>query len=246
MKIFASDFDGTFSHDLQENLLAVRAWRQEGNLFGIVTGRDSVMAAECLSLCEGECDFLLVCNGAVLLDGSGKVLSARTVHPSATGPALRLAKRFNALVFLAERPDSHDVLISKTPDVPTVPLSQSVKKGRVCQFTAKFPDRERLLGFAAAMRREVGDRMNPQYNGLNCDVPAGRDMTKALGIQEYAKKKGCASRNIYTAGDQPNDNAMLQMFTGFAMADGAEETKRAAGRTVASVAEAIFAIRNGE
>ena len=230
MKIFASDFDGTFSHDLPENLRAVRAWRREGNRFGIVTGRDFVMAAECLSLCEGECDFLLVCNGAVLLDGSGSVLSARTVHPSAAGPAFRLAEQFGALVFLVERPDSHDVLISEDPVI--------------CQFTAKLPDRERLLGFTAAMRRELGDRMNPQCNGLNCDVPAGGDTTKALGIREYAKQVGCAVCDVYTAGDQPNDNAMLQMFTGFAMADGAEETRRAAGRIVASVAEAIFAVRN--
>lgn len=244
MKIFASDFDGTFSHDLPENLRAVRAWRREGNRFGIVTGRDFVMAAECLSLCEGECDFLLVCNGAVLLDGSGSVLSARTVHPSAAGPAFRLAEQFGALVFLVERPDSHDVLISEDPVIPTVPLCQSLKKGRICQFTAKLPDRERLLGFTAAMRRELGDRMNPQCNGLNCDVPAGGDTTKALGIREYAKQVGCAVCDVYTAGDQPNDNAMLQMFTGFAMADGAEETRRAAGRIVASVAEAIFAVRN--
>ncbi len=43
MKLIASDFDGTitrYGKVWEEDLAAIQKWRAEGNLFGIVSGRD--------------------------------------------------------------------------------------------------------------------------------------------------------------------------------------------------------------
>ena len=76
MKIIASDYDGTLNHkgidDKKRN--TIKKWREKGNKFGIVSGRMADDLIRIYKKDELELDFLLACNGAVILTTDGKIL----------------------------------------------------------------------------------------------------------------------------------------------------------------------------
>ena len=76
MKIIGSDFDGTLTHRLgEETYAAIHAWREAGNKFGIVSGRPVSYAAEIrANYPQMELDFFVGFNGAVILDGCGRMI----------------------------------------------------------------------------------------------------------------------------------------------------------------------------
>ena len=76
MKIIASDYDGTFNHKGidEKKRTAIKNWREKGNKFGIVSGRMADDLFRIYKKDELELDFLLACNGAVILTTDGKIL----------------------------------------------------------------------------------------------------------------------------------------------------------------------------
>ena len=80
MKIIASDYDGTLNEGGvgEEKRIAIRKWREAGNLFGIVSGRGIGNIVGLAKEDVIECDFLLGDNGASVAKGNGDVLSEAT------------------------------------------------------------------------------------------------------------------------------------------------------------------------
>lgn len=71
MKIVASDYDGTLysqGHLLGDVVSAVTEWRQNGNLFGIATGRDFYMTISEVDKWGIPVDFYICMNGAAVYD----------------------------------------------------------------------------------------------------------------------------------------------------------------------------------
>jgi len=66
--IFASDYEGTYhildGHPAESEVEAVRKFRREGNLFGIVTNRDGFEAMANMGEYEEEYDFIVCSTGA--------------------------------------------------------------------------------------------------------------------------------------------------------------------------------------
>ena len=76
MYILATDYDGTLSRGgvSERNRDAIRRFREAGNLFGVVTGRDYYMYN---TLVDGnvEFDFILPFNGGMTINTSGDVIA---------------------------------------------------------------------------------------------------------------------------------------------------------------------------
>lgn len=82
MRIVASDYDGTLYERgamLGDVAQAVRAWRADGNLFGIATGRDFHMTAPEADKWGIEADFYVCMNGGAIYDGERWLLHCRTL-----------------------------------------------------------------------------------------------------------------------------------------------------------------------
>ena len=70
MKLFLSDVDGTLIFDdipsiQEEDVQAIKAYQNGGNLFGLVTGRDAAFCENLLNLYKIKADCLITCNGAI-------------------------------------------------------------------------------------------------------------------------------------------------------------------------------------
>ena len=77
MKIIATDFDGTLSYNgkiSDEDKEAIHKFREAGNKFGIVTGRDVDMAQWIKPENGLEFDYLICCTGAVIRNGEGEII----------------------------------------------------------------------------------------------------------------------------------------------------------------------------
>ena len=73
MKIIASDFDGTFSHNGVDAAKkdAVKRWRNAGNVIGLVSGRGRGDVLGIGKESGVDFDFFIANNGSVILDGKG-------------------------------------------------------------------------------------------------------------------------------------------------------------------------------
>ena len=77
------------------------------------------------------------------------------------------------------------------------------------------------------IRERLGDYVNPLQNGICIDIPAA-GIDKGTGVADYAALMGVSHGEIWTAGDNYNDLAMLTRFRGCAMANGVQAVKDAA------------------
>ena len=79
MKLLASDFDGTLNYGdtiMEEDLEAIKAWKEAGNEFVIVTGRSYESLKKQLDRYDLPVDYVVSNNGGMIYDGSGKELMA--------------------------------------------------------------------------------------------------------------------------------------------------------------------------
>jgi HAD superfamily hydrolase (TIGR01484 family) len=82
MIIIASDYDGTLNHNgiSEGDKAAIKKFREAGNKFGIVTGRDLEMAMWVFHDFEKvglEVDFLICCTGGIILTSGCEIVSAK-------------------------------------------------------------------------------------------------------------------------------------------------------------------------
>ncbi|MBE6657955.1 MAG: HAD family phosphatase [Ruminococcaceae bacterium] len=248
-KLLASDFDGTLCHSYApenypataEVLAAIRQFRTEGNLFGVVTGRDWRWSYyELKKNGKLDFDFIIALNGAQVYDSDGNLIMETTADGSADVGGMTLAHalavRCWALVgdyfaiirgrdryhFSAQLPEGGeydgDIYSPHT-------LLDSIGCFHMASAIAEHgtditPAAEHLV-------REFGSHMNPQPNGRCMDIPP-RGIDKGIAIAKYARQMGVAHDSIWTAGDNHNDIAMLTPFHGCAMENGVQAAKDAA------------------
>lgn len=85
MKAFASDFDGTIyfvKNDQKmktEDVEAIRAFQNKGNLFGVCTGRSLHGIVKAKGL-EADFDFFILANGARILDKNLNEIHRKTIE----------------------------------------------------------------------------------------------------------------------------------------------------------------------
>lgn len=85
MKLLATDYDGTLLFGdtlLQEDLDAIHKWREDGNLFAIVTGRSHESMMKQIAQYGLQLDYLVTNNGGMIFDKEGKNLLASQLTPS--------------------------------------------------------------------------------------------------------------------------------------------------------------------
>ena len=80
--------------------------------------------------------------------------------------------------------------------------------------------------------------MTPLQNGTAVDFPP-RGIDKGEGVARYAAAMGVPEDNVYCAGDEMNDIAMISRFHGCAVANARKEIREAAEGVYEDIAEII-------
>ncbi len=257
-KILATDYDGTLNQGgiAPHVAEAIERFRAAGNLFGVVTGRDKPGSWDAFKR-EGKFtfDFVLALNGALALDGEGNILDAtpidgtvpcgnatlaQTVVPricSLTGAPCGIAWADSRLDIHPDYPAGGKVggrhaQPFESLEAIWAQMDSFLMLNTVCK---DFAEAARVT---AILQEEFGAWLGPLQNGICIDIPAC-GMDKGVGIGRYAAKMGVAPEDIWTAGDNLNDIAMLKPYHGCAMRNGTEAAKEVAEFVCGDIADVV-------
>lgn len=253
--ILASDYDGTLCQRdgvTKETIEAIKKFKQMGNLFGVVTGRDYAYGFEIFKRENVfPFDFVIANNGAVAYDKDGNVYFAETVNGRQPFGESTLAQELiKQILQLTSNPCGMSFEKMRYDFHPEYPLGAKVGDRQYSAFSVLKDVNEFVLSnamcdtveqaaeVARILREKFGDYVNPSQNGICIDIsPVGVD--KATGITHLADCLGIAHEDIWTAGDNFNDISMLKKFHGCAMAGGVEELRKVSEYVCDSVADVI-------
>lgn len=241
MKIIASDYDGTLNHggidDKKRN--AIKEWREKGNKFGIVSGRITDDLLRIYKKDNLELDFLLACNGAVILTTEGKILKEDRVDGDILKPILDFIFSLGA-DWAAIQSDRSYIIDEndndRLPDEFTRKTLPDLKYFN--QISTILEDEEEALMVTNAIKEQFGDKLNPLQNGRCIDIVSAT-MNKAKGLYDYLELIGGKYEDMITVGDNINDTHMIKEFRSYAMANGVQSIKDIADYETLGITELI-------
>ena len=234
MKIIASDFDGTINYRgvSEADRNAIKRFREAGNKFGIVTGRDLEAARWILFGDKMEIDFLITCTGALITDGCGKIVYEDAGEVGEFMKDLtKEAAEFGAWALnIVHRTLKYQVDITGAVAYE----HGTMKKFNHCNTW--LPSEEDAEKFCKHVNEKYGDKISACQNGRNVDMPPYGN-SKTTGIYKYASQFD--NPKIYTVGDNFNDIPMLKEFDSFAVSNACDEVKKVAKHTCERVCDMI-------
>lgn len=241
MKIIASDYDGTLNHGGidEKKRSAIKRWQNAGNLFGIVSGRG---ASDLLELHKSKnlgCDFLVGCNGAVIMKPDGTVLAESRCNGSLARPLLEFifgigcqwATVHSDSKYVIDLDDNERLEYEFT--LETLPEVTYFN-----QINTRLPDEKEAERVTSAIREKFGDKLNPLQNGICIDIVSA-EMNKAAGLYRLLEIVRADYGDIITVGDNINDTHMIAEFRSYAMENAVQSIKDIATDITPGITELI-------
>lgn len=245
MKIIASDYDGTLNHGGidKEKIEAISKWRKAGNIFSIVSGRGAPDLVRLYNEQSFECDYLIACNGAVIMKTDGSIVYEDKIDISVTEPFLKflfsqgckwgyVQTSFPCRVFQDNNFEDYDeeecFTFDKLPEFPYV-----------YQMNTALPTFEEAERVTLAIKENFGNILNPLQNGTCIDI-VSVNMDKAKGIYKFIELLGANYEDVIAVGDNINDKDMIKEFRSYAMENAVSLIKELADFETPSVTELIY------
>ncbi len=226
MIIIASDYDGTLNHNgiSEGDKAAIKKFREAGNKFGIVTGRDLEMAMWVFHDFEKvglEVDFLICCTGGIILTSGCEIVSAKKQKMGAyISEIFDYARTLSLGVFRVS-----NELTTCYADKKNRIKQDFSAISEMTQANAWFSKEEDAETFLQYVKKNYGNQISIFRNGGSLDMPP-YGVSKVTGIYDYASQYEGAK--IYAVGDNINDIPMLLEFEGYAVSNARDEAKAAA------------------
>ena len=241
MKIIASDYDGTLNHggidDKKRN--AIKEWREKGNKFGIVSGRITDDLLRIYKKDKLELDFLLACNGAVILTTDGKILKEDRVDGDILKPILDFIFSLGADWATIQSDRSYIIDENDNDRLPNEFTRKTLPDLKYFnQISTILEDEEEALMVTNAIKEQFGDKLNPLQNGRCIDIVSST-INKAQGLYDYLELVGGKYEDMITVGDNINDTHMIKEFCSYAMANGVQSIKDIADYEIEGITELI-------
>lgn len=232
--ILATDFDGTLcihGKISEHTMSAIKEFRKAGNLFGVVTGRCYRDAYPMLTNIKVPFDYILCDSGATAVDEDGEIIFSEKcdgkILPDIFDAISSLTYRHMGLCvgkikydFKYTHPDGDE-----EKHYSPVSILKETKEFNMVNTICDGPNHAKLV--TKMLKEKFGEYLNPLQNYDCIDIPpAGCD--KGTGLYKYASMMGVKEENIWTAGDNYNDMAMIERFNGCAVSNAVPELKKMA------------------
>ena len=241
MKIIASDYDGTLNHggidDKKRD--AIKEWREKGNKFGIVSGRMPDDLLKIYKKDELDLDFLLACNGAVILTTDGKIIKDDRIDGELLKPFLDFLFSLGADWATIHCERSYVIDENDNDRLPYEFTRKTLPELKYFnQVSTILENEEEALMVTNAIKEKFGDILNPLQNGNCIDIVSSR-INKAKGLYDYLELVGGKYEDMITVGDNINDTHMIKEFRSYAMANGVQSIKDIADYVTEGITELI-------
>ena len=227
MKILASDFDGTLCVEGKidkKDIEGIKKLRKEGHKFIVSTGRTLIGMQEAIDKYSIEFDYLVLCNGALILDKDLKVIENNLVDFSDVkkiieefsgkedtmiyfdnGNGMNIIKNpkvdMNKLEFFSEL----KVIISSKEDI------LNLKSGAlIVGVFSPSGSVEKAEEIRNKLLHMFGDKLSIFRNQFFVDI-VSKGCSKGNGLSKVLKLENKDFSDIYTVGDSFNDVSMFDI-----------------------------------
>jgi len=221
MKIFASDYDGTFIRsnpmpgEMEENIRQVALWRKAGNLFLFATGRDVRGLREYLPEGLGY-DYIVGLNGGAVAAYDGEIILDEIIP-------LHVASEIKAVI--------------NEKNIHKLYIDNETKNG-TGKITFVMDTTDKALEMADLFTTRFKGMVSVFANEICVDIVA-HGVSKATGIDCIARRHNIAASDIFCMGDSHNDIPMLSAYNGFTLPKVDTAVNAAAIKIYNSVGEAL-------
>lgn len=263
MKLFASDYDGTYCKhtglgrlQLKENIKATKAWQEDGHLFVFSTGRPiSLMKVE-QQLHGLVYDYIIGLNGAVIVSSEGQVVFRQTIKNEIAKQIVACIQEKKLTQYMVtDGLNGHYYtkfhlfkgeyylfkLLKWTHRLFNLTLAQALEQP-VAQIAVKTNSHQEAIQFANVINESFGHEVVAYANLVHVDICA-KNLSKASGVSEVAKRHQIDKEEVYCIGDSFNDLPMLEAYHGFTMVEAVDEIKEHTEAVFTTVSEAFTYIK---
>ena len=199
MKLLASDFDGTLLVDKKINkrdIEGIKNLRKKGHKFIISTGRTLLTMEGVIEKYDLEFDYLVLCNGAVILDKNKNVIKNNLVDFEAVK---KIVEEF------ADFSEEIDFDLVKKEEI--LDLKNGAVILSICTSDASV---ERGEEIKKRLIEIFGDELSIFRNQFFVDI-SSKGSSKGEGLKEVLKLENKNLNDIYTIGDSFNDISMFEI-----------------------------------
>lgn len=224
MKIAFSDYDGTLSVPGEgvaaETIEAIRTWREAGNKFGIVTGRDYSLIDSEARAHEIPVDFYICCNGAAIHETDGTLISSTPLSHDVMRDffaSRHVANYTDGMLFFTPQRAYTYRLRADVPSSFLTPLSRvedALKLNDVIQISMRFRDREETVQTFAAIEQDFPQQFTGNINRQFLDLNHPH-VNKSIGIKTLVQRNEWNDADLLVIGDDRNDLAMIERYNGY-------------------------------
>ena len=221
MKLLATDYDGTLKFGnsvLEEDIEAIRHWRELGNIFAIVTGRSKESITRELDEFQIPVDYYVTNNGGMVFDAQSNTL-LETSLDNITAIDLMYASHEDPDIvsyMVNDGINRHKVVIHpnledhRYPHIqPTWTEEEIMDSGRFAQIVFSCTTPEAALSLAEKINQYFGSTVTAFANNFVVDVvPKG--VSKATGLDFVEAYADIDDSDTYSMGDSHNDIPMLE------------------------------------
>lgn len=233
MKMLGTDYDGTLRYAtevMEEDIDAIRQWRQAGNLFAIVTGRSSESIRKEMEKYGLECDYLICNNGAVVFQGDERLYENNMETLTAVDMIYAL-KEFDSVVSVVAHDGESRHKIEVRPELedpryshmsPDLTEEEVLALPQYCQIVASCTDDEAARELADMINHFFAEQLCAFPNNTCVDIVA-REVNKGEGLIFAAAYAGLDEEDVFAVGDSWNDLPMIEAVSNSAVMSVAPE-----------------------
>lgn len=266
MKYLACDLDGTLlkeDHTIsKENLEAIVRFKEAGNKFIISTGRNLDSIYDLFkNYPEIEYDYIVACNGAIVLDKNKNVISSNYINSNIAEGVFNDFIDEKDICIHFEADGEHYLVESKGVECTSysskeiedilfhfkdrISVENLFSKERKYSFISVFSTNKDIEVAEKAkdlLIENYGHGLEAFRNQYFVDI-APKDCSKGNGLRKILELDNVDVDNLYAIGDSFNDVSMFNLTkNSFTFHNVEEELKTIANNYVSSVGECIKSI----
>ena len=234
-QMLVSDFDGTFyinDEDIEVNKIAVRKFKEKGNIFVIATGRSYYDLKETISKYKIEYDYLIINHGATIINRNDEVIYNFTINSDIVSEVKKIYfENFKDNIYGSIK----DKYICCREKLSRLDFDNN----DLTKIGIKCDDGKEQKRIFNLINNKYSDIINCYMLSENIIEITSKETNKSKAIRLLANYNDLNIKNIYTVGDSYNDISMIKNFNGYAMVNAVDELKKIAKGQCKSVSDVI-------
>lgn len=226
MKLLSSDYDNTLNsinYDLKFNLIFLRKFMANGNLFLLNTGRPFKSIKGEIDKFDIPFDYLSCNDGNILFDANYRVIYSASLEENLHNSLLSLRHQFDV-------------------QVNVVRYLENILEFEIIVPCANEKFLLYLQKIMLQYKKYYGVNLHYKAfkkNGNDCLYLYSADYHKSRPIQVVSSLEGIKNSDIYAIGDNSNDYEMIRDYNGYVMSWAKPDVKEIADGKVLTVASLI-------